>query len=350
MTHARRGSRLPISAFVLASATIVAVDLWAVTSTGLTRAPTVGAVSMILDFVVVAPIAYYFLIVRNGLARRGSVLLVAALGTVLASLVIPGDATLYVHGSRWLLVAAEVCLLGFAATRAVTALKRAKTSGDDQREFFDHLRDQLRGVLPSKGAADAIASEASLLYYAAFSWGSRPHIPNGARSFTAYATSGVGALVIALLGLSALEIPLLHLVLRRWHPWVAWLFTVLGLYGVLWGIGCYRSIRLRRTLLLNDALLIRVGILGSARIPFDTIERVERARFPFPESHTSGYWRAVVIGDPQVLLYLKTPVVVERLYGLRRTVQLIGIGLDEVAPFEAELGARIAGANGSAID
>lgn len=339
--YAERRSRLPISWFLLVAAAIVATDVWATRSSRFGDAPTVGAVAVMLDLTVVVPLAYWFLIVRNRLARPGSVIAVAAVGTLLASTVIPSDATAFVHGTRWLLVAAELGLVGYATSRAVGALRQARTAGDQDRDFFDHLQEQLRRVVSARAVADAISSEAALLYYALFSWGAQPHVPSSAQSFTCHKATGLGGLVAVVVGLSTFEIPLVHILLQRWQPWIAWAATAAGIYGIVWGIGVFQSVRLRPTLLTGDALWVRVGLLSSIRIPLGAIDRIEPARFPHPDKNASGYLRALVIGDPQRIVHLKEPLVAERLYGLRRSVTYIGLALDDIKSFDASIRAHL---------
>lgn len=51
-----------------------------------------------------------------------------------------------------------------------------------------------------------------------------------------------------------------------------------------------------------------------------------------------------VVGDPQLVLLLKRPVVVEGLFGIERHVSRIGLFLDDLPAFRSELARRMAAA------
>lgn len=84
-----------------------------------------------------------------------------------------------------------------------------------------------------------------------------------------------------------------------------------------------------------------LGVRLSLRIPFDRIEGVAGSRLPHPARDTPGYLRAALMGDPQILVRLKTPLRAEGLYGKERTITLVGLRVDDPGVLIAELRRRI---------
>lgn len=95
-------------------------------------------------------------------------------------------------------------------------------------------------------------------------------LPAGARSF-GYAGL-VRPVMIAFIVVSAIEIPIAHLIL----PWPAVRSVVLflGVYGLLWMIGFMASLRVNPHVVEEGGLRIRNGVTTDFLIPWSAIEAV----------------------------------------------------------------------------
>lgn len=125
----------------------------------------------------------------------------------------------------------------------------------------------------------------------------------------------------------------MHLLVARHHPRIAWTLTVLSLWGLFWLFGDFRAMSLRPVRFGEDALELHVGRRWSARVPFDRIAAIRTVRGAPPPRREVGTLRAVVLGDPSLLLDLREPVVAHGPYGLTREVRRIAIAPDDRARF-----------------
>jgi hypothetical protein len=180
-----------------------------------------------------------------------------------------------------------------------------------------------------------------LLYFALFSWRSRPHTGGARAVFSHHRRIGYGAVAAGLMIVVAVEVVPVHLLLALWSPAAAWVLTALSLYTVLWLLGDYRAVVLRPSLLLStpdgDVLEIRLGVRWNLRLPLTAVRAVRRVGATPPPAATPGYLRAVAIGQPRYLLELVEPVTARGPYGWRREVSLLGLTVDDEASFEAAL-------------
>ena len=86
-------------------------------------------------------------------------------------------------------------------------------------------------------------------------------------------------IIIAITFVSALELPVVHLLI----PWEAAKLALLivGVWGLLWMVGYLASMRVFRHLLDDEGMRIRYGAHVDLRIPWDAVEEVtaQRGRF-----------------------------------------------------------------------
>ncbi|MBK8793712.1 MAG: hypothetical protein IPN59_11325 [Holophaga sp.] len=88
-----------------------------------------------------------------------------------------------------------------------------------------------------------------------------------ANAFTYHRESVLGALLLALPVMAIGDLLLLDLVLRHAAPWLRWTIHAVDLYGLLWILGLWQSMRDRPHRLDDEALWVHRGVLGSLRIP-----------------------------------------------------------------------------------
>ena len=116
------------------------------------------------------------------------------------------------------------------------------------------------------------------LYWSLLRWVSwRPHVPAGTRPFRY--VGAVAPLLWAFIGVSALELVVLHLIL----PWAAVRITVdvLSVWGLVWMLGLMASFRVYPHLVARSGLRIRHGFGTDITVPWDAVAGVavrERGR------------------------------------------------------------------------
>lgn len=202
-------------------------------------------------------------------------------------------------------------------------------AGDAQ----DAIRHAATEALGAGRFAEVIAYETSVLYYAL-----------GARRATApvdglsyHRRAAYGAIVFALLMATAVEVVAVHFLVSLWSHRFAWLLTGLGTYAALWIYGDWRACRLRPATIEDGVLRLRFGLRWRLDIPLDAIREI---RAPTPEERAtrrSVDLRLALPGATWQLVELDRPVAALGIYGLRREVRTLGLGLDEPARLRAAL-------------
>lgn len=327
--------RSPLLPFALLAAAVYAAEIVAARHIAGSPAPGVLAAAVVFDLAVALPAAYGWFFLR-GRGTWPRVVPVVALSLAGAWAVLPAAHRGIIDSARFLLIPLEVAAVGMV----LRGIVRSWTRGGDAVE---RIGQAARAALPHR-AAEAVAYEITLFYLALLSWRARPHVPSGAAAFSTHRRSGYAGLVLAVAMMSVVEGTVVHLLAARWSPVAAWILTALSVYGVIWMVGDLQAIRLRPTLVDDDALHVRVGLRWDARIPWSEIEAVEpRGAAPFP-SRAPGHLRATPMGEPALVVTLRRPVRVRGPYGISRTVTRLGIAVDDPGGFLSQVEARMRGA------
>jgi hypothetical protein len=276
-----------------------------------------------LDMTLTVTALYYWLVVRPGLQPKNSLIVIGFMGLLRAAFafpeVIPGKA---------LLGAGAECALFVAV---IVGIYRARNS--TFADPAERIRSALAGLIPFPTAARALSGELSILYYA-FAWRAKPHAPEGTEPFTLHQKGGFNDLILFVGMASLLEVVPVHLVAAHWSHTAAWILTGLSLYGALWAVALGRSFALRPTLLTDDALLIRFGLLFSLRLPLQEIRAVSRQPLagatPVPRNST-----------PSIFLSFRHPLTAEKMLGFTTQMPAIGLSPDDTDAFEKALLAAV---------
>jgi hypothetical protein len=305
VTHAIRWK-----VFALAA---VAINLVAFLMARLAPRPAVefGAA---VDVAVTVPALYFLLIVRGGMQPLASLLPLCLLGILRATYVAPGIA----WARPVVGVGVELALAALIVGRVRRGLKSRGQSAD----VLDRLETAALEIVPARRLAAVLASELAVFYYAFAAWRRTPHVPAGARAFSIHEQSGVAALFGMLAGVSVMEAALVHLVVMRWSVAAAWGLTTLSGYGAIWLIAMARAFVLRPVLLEGGELVVRSGMMWTARVPLEAIAASE------PGGAKCGL-RVPPASEPNVTLRLSEAVTARGMYGMTRQVASIGLAVDD---------------------
>ena len=290
--------------------------------------PRLLADALTLDLIVTVPLAYWFLAVRRAGWPRLSVVPVFVL-CVAATRLVPGlEAGRLLPWLEWVAIPAELVLLSLVARRAIAMSRALRTAeGDDALESLRRAATELVEV---ERAADVIAYEAAILWYALVG-GGRHETPPGAAAFGVRRRSGYGPVLVGLLFALVAEAIAVHLLVRRWSVVAAWILTILTAYAVLWLIGDFRALGRRSILVIGEELIVRLGLRWTVRVPLEEIRAVRASGTPGPPP--PGHLRAVILGDERQIVELDSERVAMGLYGIRKRVRSIGLAVDEPERF-----------------
>lgn len=289
------------------------------------------AVGITLDLTLLVPLAYYCLVIRPRGWPLVTIAPVLVLSLFTAAAVLPADHHQTLRVVRMLAIPAELGLLGWIGWQASRALRQARrTTATDPIEA---LHESAMASLRVRRAADVLASELAVLFYALGSWRSQAHRPEDARAFASLEKSGHGGLVFALLVLTVVEAVAIHLLLGLWSPALAWVFSALSLYGALWLLADYRASVLRPLLVNPDEIWLRAGLRWRARVPRHLLAEVARTA---PSSQECARSLAFITA-PNLWLRFSEPVSLKGPYGLRREVRWVGLIVDDPAELQRVL-------------
>lgn len=315
--------------FALSAATIVAICALLLRSQLFARNPDMAAWGVTFDLTLTIPLVYYLAVVRGGHARPITVAPVFVLGVAVAARLLPHGQQAFVQQLRFVAAPLEVVTLALIAQRV---LAMRKPGNDDP---LARITAACREVFGNSPIATFVAFEVTTLYYGLFTW--RKKAPRD--GYSVHERSGWGAMVAAFLIVIAGEGVGMHLLVSRWFPRGAWLWTALDLYGALWLIGDYHALRLRRITLDDDALHLRFGLRASATIPYAAIASVEPRRGEWQKR--KGTLKVAIADDPRTLIRLREPITIQSIAGIRKTIDTIAI-LPDGDGFEDALKARLA--------
>jgi len=293
--------------------------------------PEVMSTAITVDLIVTAALLHYVVGVRHAGLPKWTVAPVAAMGGVAATLLIPGGESLGLAAG--LLVMVELGVSGFALWRLGALVKDGRAARASGADVFEALEAGLAESLESKLLAAAVVTELRLMGLGLFGVFRRTPTIDGA--FTMHKLPGYYAVAGVLIGLSFVEIPVVHLLLQVVHPVPAWIVTVLSIYGLIWIWGDVQAMRLHPTVVEGDALKLRVGLRWRATILLADIAAIERVTEPEAVD-------VVVLGAPTLALVLRRPVTVKGPFGITRTGTRISLQIDEPEAFAAAIGSPIA--------
>jgi len=321
--------RSPSARFYAAALLVIATCATLVHTSLFARNPDVAAWGVTFDLTITLPLLYWFFVVRTGHARPLTIAPVFLVGSAIAALVVPRGEQQFLHQLGTFVGSAVEVVVIVALVRRVAALRRNDFATDDPYARISTAAHAIAGGR----IGDAIASEMSMFYYALFCWRKQPR-ETPAQTLTFHQRSGWGTIVACILMMIAFEGLGMHFLLARWSTKAAWGWTALDLWAVIWFIGDYHALRLRRSTLDEHALTLRYGLRWSVAIPLEEIASVEEIRGE-RDWKRRGVLKVAMLEEPRWLVTLKTPRVANGLAGIRKTIDGLALLPDDDAAINA---------------
>jgi hypothetical protein len=326
-----RQARLPLLTFAVLTTGIYAVAVTMTRMRSVLREPEIVSLGLLFDLLVTVPLAYYLLAVRRAGWPARTLIPLFLFSLTGAALVLPDQREMLKRFSEAVSIPAELGLLTWITVRTVRSFRRASGPGAD--DVLQRLKMVAREILPARVAADAIASEMAVFYYAFFAWRRRTPSPPASRVFTYHRTGGYGAIVFALMMVTAGESIPVHLLVARWSPQAAWTLTILAAYTMLWLLADYRATRRRPILLDAETLSIRTGLRWTVSIPRAHIVAIHKKA---PQKSEPRVRTALPMTTP-LWIELAEPVTAHGPYGITRRARWISVSVDEAKAFQEAL-------------
>lgn len=139
----------------------------------------------------------------------------------------------------------------------------------------------------------------------------------------------IAPMLWVLIGLSLVELVVVHLLLAHWWPRVAIIVAGVTMLGIGWLVHCIASFRRLPVLVDDESVLMRVGRLRSVRIP---AARICSVAPPAAIADLKGgrVLNLALIAYPNIVLRLDPPI-----RAGRREISTVAHRLDDPAGFAA---------------
>lgn len=330
-----RPFRHPVALFLGAAFAISLASLAIIRSQAFARAPAV-AWGVTGDLTLTIPLLWLWLGVRRARLPAITVLPVFLLSLALAARVLPPTHHAGLRAVELLAVPAELVVIATLARRARRLRRTYRVAHAEDLSFPDAFKRAAIDAFGDFAATRAMALEISMLYCAFLTWRKEARAPAGSQMFSYHRACGWGAILWAFSMVIAVEALALHFLVQRWSPTAAWILTGTSIYTLVWLVGDYRAIVIWPILLKNGVLEARVGLRWHMQIPLSAIRSV--GEFPRGERRAETL-RAVIFGEPQLLLELDHPLEAEGPFGIRRRTARVGLSVDEPERFVRALNA-----------
>lgn len=258
-------------------------------------------------------------------------------------LLLPGIVLLEGAGLWWREAAAWQVRLGtviaLEVTFLVVAIRQLRNRTTTERMEVQIAR-ALEALVPPR-LARLVAFELVVVGLALrfLTGGWRRPVPAG---FTYHRECGLRMMLPMLPLMAVADVVLIELViLPRVAPWLAVVVHVLAVYGLIWLVGLYASMRERPHRLVDGMLVLHRGALGHVRVPLDHIVAIE----PLPAFHDDwkkrSYCKGAVrmdVAGPSVLeLHLRDVVRPDSVLGAGTPRSRVLVAVDEPAALAAAL-------------
>lgn len=332
-------NRYRSQSFLILLAGIYATCLLIVHSTQFLPNADALAFGITADLTILIPVLYYFFIVRSGKAAPVTLVPVFLFSLYFASLILPEAHHQYLNYAELLIFPLELFAISYIIWKVNKTVKQFRKTASVSADFYETLLTTLKKMTGANRAAAVMASEISAFYYAFFAWRQKPMIPQEHRMFSYHRECGWLAVLVIVCIMIVVETFAIHLLVQQWSDIAAWIFTALSIYSIFWLIGDYNAMRLRPILLSEDTLHIRIGLRWSLSIPRSEIANLETVKEMPPKA--KDLLNAVIFGEPQLLMTLKSPITAKGLFGLEKRVLRIALAVDGRSEFLTEVRERL---------
>jgi hypothetical protein len=321
--------------FVGLALAVIGLEITIVRSAAFGRQPDWIAMGIIVDMAVGIPALYYFLIIRRLTVSARSLLFIVGLSLSLTALILPTNHQQLVGLLRWTLVILELGFVGYALIRVNQIIRHYRQLTTKTVDFTANLLKSLDVTLGHSRFNRILVSELSLLRYGLAGWLVPVEKAESDVAFTSHQKSGQVTLTVGLIVIGLIETLVVHLLVNRWNPTIAWFATVAGFYGLLFFVADLMATIKRPVLVQTNRIVLRFGLRGYGVIDRQNVELI-RAINNKPERNISTM-NGAFLTAPNVLISLREPVTMSGLMGIQRSVTRIALFIDDKEKFIHEL-------------
>ncbi len=296
--------------------------------------PNGMSIGITFDLLLTAPILYFLLIRKTNIPKT-TVVPFLIVGIITCSLILPTENQYYLNLFKvWVLPIVELSVLLFVIYNIRKGIKYYKLKKSEAFDFFSTLKNTCYEILP-KAAVIPVVTEIAVFYYGFIYWKKSKLKSN---EFTYHKNSGTIALLIAIIGIVAIETVTFHALLVKWNETVAWVFTFVSIYSGIQIFGFLKSMLKRPIAIKNNKLYLRYGIMTETTIDLKNIDSVELSSKDIEFNKETRKLSFLGALEPHnVIIRLKEKNTLIGLYGIKRKFKVLALYVDDKIEFQDQL-------------
>lgn len=296
--------------------------------------------TILMDILVVAPLIY-FLAIRKSNVSKWTVLRIFMVGILVAGFILNAHSNIFLQIIKtWVSPIIEGVIIVFIGSKFYMADKKAKETSTNKLDFLLHCRAVMFEVTGNEKFGNITSSEIAVLYYAFL--GKKDKTINNETTFTSYKENGVSAILWAILSIFLLEATGMHFLLSLWSKSSAWILTGLSFYTCIQLLAHLKAVKARPIIINEDSLEIHNGLAGDAYIEFDNIEKFELSKTIPQDRNPVKIALLKGLENHNVVVYLKTPIQVTKIFGIKETTDTVLFYVDKSQEFSNALTLKLA--------
>lgn len=305
--------RINLVTFGLPLLVILASTLVALSSLTKTL-PEVTAL-LAYDLAVLSPLLYFFLIRKRKISKL-TVIPFITVGIVLATILLPENKHVHLNILKAIAIPAiEIFIITLVLRKTYLVSKSMKANALTIHDGYSIIKESSIEVFGNGKFTYILISEMAVLYYALIAWKKKIL---GANEFTNYRDSGTASLLWGLILVMFIETITLHFLIAKWNIIAAWALTVLSIYSALMLLGHLKALARRPSLITEDKLILKNGLISTISIDLKDIEKVElfSGQISEPDKFIGNLGLAKESNDHNVALYFSKSQTIEKFYGI----------------------------------
>ncbi len=286
---------------------------------------------ILCDLLITAPLIY-FLSIRKSNVSRLTVIRVFVVGVLFAGVILRSQSNPVLQFIKtWVSPLIELSVIFIISRKFYAANKKARVANENKIDFLLHCQSVMWQVLGNEKLANMISSEVSVMYYAFFSVKERS--PDYKTKFTSYKENGLLLILGVILSIFLVETTGVHFLLTVWSKTIAWVITGLSLYTCLQLFAHMRAIKARPIVINAHSFEVHNGLAGDAFIQLDNIEKIERSNKKPVGRESIKISLLKGLENHNVVVYLKKPVEVTKIFGIKRETDTVLFFVDKPKAF-----------------
>lgn len=330
--------RIDVVTFGLPLLIIIASILVALSSLTKTHPEVIALLAY--DLAVFSPLLYFFLIRKRKISKL-TVIPFITLGIVIATVILPENQHGHLNIIKTVaLPAIEIFLVATVLMKVYLMSKSLKTNIDTSKDTYSIIKKSSIETFGNGKFIKFMISEMAVFYYALVAWKKKGLDEN---EFTNYKDNETLPLIWGFIFVMLTETVALHFLIAKWSSIGAWLLTILSIYSAFMVFGHLKALPRRPSIITDNKVILRNGLIASVEIDIAHIERVElySSEILSPNSLVGNLGLSKESKNHNVAIYFSETQKVEKFYGLIQKCDMLVFHIDDKHDFVQKLRSKL---------